>query len=327
MDKGNSREIRSLAQGSSLATSCEELTHWKRLWCWEGLGAGGEEDDRGWDGWMASLTRWTRVWVNSGSWSWTGRPGVLRFMGVAKSRTRLSDWSDLIKGPPPRTGAEPGATQAPRPPHPPTPPASCQAAVPGPSACCAPPPCPLHSPVCLSVCLGASRCLCSAGLEPPSLLSEAAAAARAGSHGALWPRADCTLSVVTHSFLRDRAPLPCLAGSLSVFPPVTSSSGPAGIACWYPVFSPSSLPFWSSSFSLAPSWPRPASSTPAFFLSGLCSKSAAPGGFPDSVLSSPSSTAPARPADRQRGAPSPGPAPWTGICAVFLFCFVFPVSC
>ena len=42
------------------ATSCKELTHWKRLWCWEGLGAGGE-GDRGWDGWMASLTRWT--WV------------------------------------------------------------------------------------------------------------------------------------------------------------------------------------------------------------------------------------------------------------------------
>ena len=43
---------------STLATSCEELTHWKRLWFWEGLGAGGEGDDRGWDGWMASLTRW-----------------------------------------------------------------------------------------------------------------------------------------------------------------------------------------------------------------------------------------------------------------------------
>ena len=62
-------------------TSCEELTHWKRLWCWEGLGAGEEGDDRGWDGWMASLTRWTWVWVNSGSWWWTGRPDMLRFMG------------------------------------------------------------------------------------------------------------------------------------------------------------------------------------------------------------------------------------------------------
>ena len=44
------------------------VTRWKRLWCWEGLGAGGEGEDRGWDGWMASLNRWTWVWVNSGSW-------------------------------------------------------------------------------------------------------------------------------------------------------------------------------------------------------------------------------------------------------------------
>ena len=57
-----------------------ELTHW-RLWCWEGLGAGGKGDDRGWDGWMASRTRWTWVWVNSRSWWWTGRPGILQFMG------------------------------------------------------------------------------------------------------------------------------------------------------------------------------------------------------------------------------------------------------
>ena len=64
-----------------MTTSWEELTHWKRPWCWEGLGAGGEGDDRGWDGWMASPTRWTWVWVNSRSWWWTGRPGVLRFMG------------------------------------------------------------------------------------------------------------------------------------------------------------------------------------------------------------------------------------------------------
>ena len=64
-----------------LATSCEELTYWKRPWCWEGLGAGGEGNDRGWDGWMASLTRWAWVWVNSGNWWWTGRPRILRFMG------------------------------------------------------------------------------------------------------------------------------------------------------------------------------------------------------------------------------------------------------
>ena len=48
--------------------SCKELTHWKGLWCWEGLGARGEGDDREWDGWMASLTQWTWVWVNSRSW-------------------------------------------------------------------------------------------------------------------------------------------------------------------------------------------------------------------------------------------------------------------
>ena len=57
------------------------VTHWRRPWCWEGLGAGGEGNDRGWDGWMASLTRWTWVWVNSESWWWTGRPGMLQFMG------------------------------------------------------------------------------------------------------------------------------------------------------------------------------------------------------------------------------------------------------
>ena len=50
----------------------------------EGLGAGGEGDDRGWDGWMASLTQWTWVWVNSESWWWTGRPGVLQFMGLQR---------------------------------------------------------------------------------------------------------------------------------------------------------------------------------------------------------------------------------------------------
>ena len=69
---------------STLTTSCEELTHWKRLGFWEGLGAGGEGDNRGWDSWMASLTRWMWVWVNSGSWWWTGRPGVLQLMGSQK---------------------------------------------------------------------------------------------------------------------------------------------------------------------------------------------------------------------------------------------------
>ena len=60
------------------ATWCEELTHLKRPCCWERLRAGGEGDDRGWGGWMASLTQWTWVWLNSRSWQWTGRPGMLQ---------------------------------------------------------------------------------------------------------------------------------------------------------------------------------------------------------------------------------------------------------
>ena len=67
-----------------LATSCHELTHGKRPWCLEGLGVGGEGNNRGWDAWMASPTRWMWVWVNSRSWWWTGRPGVLRFMGLLR---------------------------------------------------------------------------------------------------------------------------------------------------------------------------------------------------------------------------------------------------
>ena len=68
----------------SIATWCEELTHLKRPWCWERLKAGWEGDDRGWDGWMASLTWWTWVWVNSRIWWWTGKPGVLQSMGLQR---------------------------------------------------------------------------------------------------------------------------------------------------------------------------------------------------------------------------------------------------
>ena len=82
-----------------LATCCEELTHLKKSWCWEGLKAGGEGDDRGWDGWMASPTHWTLVWVNSRSWWWTGRPGVLQSMGLQRVRhnwvTKLN-WTELL---------------------------------------------------------------------------------------------------------------------------------------------------------------------------------------------------------------------------------------
>ena len=75
--------------------SCEELTHWKSPWCWEGLGAGGEGDDRGWDDWMASPTQWTWVWINSESWWWTGRPGVLRFTGSLRvGQTERLNWTD-----------------------------------------------------------------------------------------------------------------------------------------------------------------------------------------------------------------------------------------
>ena len=69
---------------TTLATSCKELTHWKRLWCWEGLEAGGKGDDRGWDGSMASPTPQTWVCVDSGCYWWTGRHGVLRFRGTQR---------------------------------------------------------------------------------------------------------------------------------------------------------------------------------------------------------------------------------------------------
>ena len=67
----------------SWATWCEELTHWKGPWCWERLKAG-EGDDRGWDGWMASSTRWIWVWASSGRWWWAGEPGVLQSMELQR---------------------------------------------------------------------------------------------------------------------------------------------------------------------------------------------------------------------------------------------------
>ena len=86
---------------NTLATWCKELTHWKRPWCWEGLKAGGEGDGRGWGGWMASLTRWTWVWVNSGSWWQTGKPGVLQSTRLQRVRhnwaTELTDrWPESL---------------------------------------------------------------------------------------------------------------------------------------------------------------------------------------------------------------------------------------
>ena len=79
-----------------LATWCEELTYWKRLWCWERLKVGQEGDDRGWDGWMASLTQWTWVWVNSGSWWWTGRPACCSTWGCKElDTTERLNWTEL----------------------------------------------------------------------------------------------------------------------------------------------------------------------------------------------------------------------------------------
>ena len=79
---------------NTLATWCEELTHLKRHWCWERLKAGGEGDDREWDSLKAPLTQWRWVLVDSRSWRWTGRAGMLQSLGL-QSQTQLSDWTEL----------------------------------------------------------------------------------------------------------------------------------------------------------------------------------------------------------------------------------------
>ena len=77
---------------NTLVTWCEELTHWKRPWCWERLSAEGEGRDRRWDDWTASPTQWTWVCTNSRRQWWTGRPGVLQPMG-SQSRTQLCNYA------------------------------------------------------------------------------------------------------------------------------------------------------------------------------------------------------------------------------------------
>ena len=68
---------------------------YEKRWCWERLKAGGEVDDRRWDDWMASLTQWTWVRAISGSWWWTGMPGVLQSMGLQRIR---DDWASELNG-------------------------------------------------------------------------------------------------------------------------------------------------------------------------------------------------------------------------------------
>ena len=79
---------------STLVTWCEELTHWKRPWCWERLRAGGEGDNRGWGGCLVSQPQWTWIWASSRNWWRTGKAGVLQSMG-SQSWTWLSDWTEL----------------------------------------------------------------------------------------------------------------------------------------------------------------------------------------------------------------------------------------
>ena len=91
---------------NTLATWCEEPTHWKRPWCWGRLKARGEGDDRGWDGWMASPTQWTWVWASSRSWWWTGKPVVLQSMG---SQRVGHNWATELNWTGERQGWEKGA--------------------------------------------------------------------------------------------------------------------------------------------------------------------------------------------------------------------------
>ena len=78
---------------NTLVTWCKELTHCKRSWCWARLKAWGNGDDRGWDGWRASLTRWTWVWSSSGSWWSTGSPGMLHSIGLQRV---THDWATVL---------------------------------------------------------------------------------------------------------------------------------------------------------------------------------------------------------------------------------------
>ena len=75
---------------NTLTIWCEELTHLKRPWCWERLKERGEGDNRGWEGWIASPTWWTWLWASSRNWWWTGKPGILRSVGLQRVK---HDWA------------------------------------------------------------------------------------------------------------------------------------------------------------------------------------------------------------------------------------------
>ena len=86
---------------NTLVTWCKELTYCKRPWCWGRLKVGGEGDNRGWDGWMASLTQWSWVWASSRSWWRIGKPGVLQWMvsqRVGHDWATELNWTDLFWG-------------------------------------------------------------------------------------------------------------------------------------------------------------------------------------------------------------------------------------
>ena len=79
---------------NTLATWCKDLSLWKRLWCWERLKEGGEGENRGWDGWMASTTYWTWIWTSSRGWWWTGKPGMLQ--SISSQRVK-KEWETELK--------------------------------------------------------------------------------------------------------------------------------------------------------------------------------------------------------------------------------------
>ena len=91
------KDLCSRWSSNTLETWWEQLTHWKRPWCWERLKVGGERDDRGWDDWMVSPIQWTWTWENSSRWWGTGKPVILQSLEL-QSQTWLGDWTTTTSG-------------------------------------------------------------------------------------------------------------------------------------------------------------------------------------------------------------------------------------